>query len=91
MLPKFEKHIRPNTFKMPRKYKLKEERERGGYLRRVLRSARKRERPERWPDERERGERRMGLLKKNEEEKRRRRKEKEAETGSAQSKRHRFT
>ena len=41
--------------KMHKIYQVKEERENGNYLRRVLRSARKRERPERWSDERERG------------------------------------
>ena len=53
MLPKIEKQIRPNTLKMPRKYKLKEERDGGDYLQRVFRSARKRERSERRSDERE--------------------------------------
>ena len=49
---------------MQPKNALKREREKGAYLWRGFRSARKRERPERWPDERKRGERRMGLLKK---------------------------
>ena len=64
--------------KMRLKWPLKEERENETYLRRVLRSARKRERPERWPDERERRREREGfdLKKENGEETRGRRRQK---------------
>ena len=48
--PKIGKYIRPKTLKMQPKNALKREREKGAYLRWGSWSARKRERPERWPD-----------------------------------------